>query len=245
VIRKSQIKILEVIAGLGTLCSAYGQTPRSVNQSATKSTCVNIVALSGAKVNCSNLTDAQKKAIANIPAILEMTLNNQNYLEAIIAKLNEIKNSPQGSTTLNAPNCPGGICPTGTTFGNQTVINTTPPSSIEGFEIVPSDPKVDSKGHPITSFRFYLSEPVADQKFIAICDRPCSALSADTSPRRGVFMSSDITTGQITDKPTWAAWVINYPIHAGQYQVFTVGSADSDPVNITKFAFGKFPIKPQ
>jgi len=152
---------------------------------------------------------------------------------------------PPAPPVVNAPSCPQGICPTGPTFGNQTVINTPPPSSIEGYEVVASNPEKDNDGHPITTFRFMVSEPVADQKFIAICDRPCTARTADTSPRRGVFMSGDYIAGNITDAPTYAAWVINYPIHPGQYQVFTVVSQDSDPVKIERFVFGKFPITPQ
>jgi hypothetical protein len=237
------IRLVVLLFSIATL--ADRQTTLSVKQKATNSPCANIVALSGAKINCANLTDAQKKAIANIPAILEMTLTNQDYLEAIIAKLDAMKQANQSPPIINAPNCPGGICPTGTTFGNQTVINTPPPSKIEGFEVVPSDPKADSNGHPITSFKFYLSEPVADQKFIAICDRPCAALGADTSPRRGVILSSDVLAGQIADSPLMAAWVINYPIHSLDYQVFTVVSKDNDPVNITRFSFGKFPVKQQ
>jgi hypothetical protein len=154
-------------------------------------------------------------------------------------------NIPSTPQVINAPSCPQGICPTGPTFGNQTVINTPPPSSIEGYEVLASNPEKDNEGHPITKFRFYVSEPVADQKFIAVCDRPCTALAADTSPPRGVIMSGDFLTGNITNQPTLAAWVVNYAIHPGQFQVFTVVSKDTDPVAITRFAFGKFPIAPQ
>jgi hypothetical protein len=151
--------------------------------------------------------------------------------------------SPTAPQAINAPSCPQGICPTGTTFGNQTVINTPPPSSIEGFEVIPSKPEKDGAGHPITTFKFYVSEPVSDQKFIAVCDRPCSAMAADTLPGRGLFLSGDFLVASGGD-PLISAWVINYPIHPQQYQVFTVVSKDTNPVAIARFSFGKFAITP-
>jgi hypothetical protein len=73
---------------------ASSQTGPNVHQTATKSSCVNIVALSGAKVDCSNLIPAQKKALAEIPSILKMTFENQNYLDAIMKKLEEMSQAP-------------------------------------------------------------------------------------------------------------------------------------------------------
>ena len=78
---------------------AIGQTAPTVHQTATRSSCSNIVALSGAKVDCSNLTPAQKKALENIPAILKMALANQDYLDSIMAKLNEMSKAQAQSSS--------------------------------------------------------------------------------------------------------------------------------------------------
>jgi hypothetical protein len=87
---KGPSKILEIVALFGILCPAHGQVSQPVTQTATKSSCVNIVALSGAKVNCAHLTDEQQKAIADIPAILKMALEDQNYFKEIRDKLDDL-----------------------------------------------------------------------------------------------------------------------------------------------------------
>jgi hypothetical protein len=86
--------ILKLTLLIGVATPISGQTVPNVSQNATQSTCSNIVALSGARVNCSNLTPAQKKALADVPSILKMALENQGYLEAILAKLNEMPKDP-------------------------------------------------------------------------------------------------------------------------------------------------------
>src|SRR5664279_3403008 len=86
--------ILKLALLIGVATPISGQTVPNVSQNATQSTCSNIVALSGARVNCSNLTPAQKKALADVPSILKMALENQGYLEAILAKLNEMPKDP-------------------------------------------------------------------------------------------------------------------------------------------------------
>jgi hypothetical protein len=87
------------------------QTAPQVHQTATWSTCSNIVALSGAKVDCSNLTPAQKKALEGIPSILKMTLENRDYFEAVMRKLDEISKAdaatPSINVTTNGANSPG------------------------------------------------------------------------------------------------------------------------------------------
>jgi hypothetical protein len=100
VTRKSSAKTLETVLYLGVLCSAYGQVQQPVTQTATKSSCVNIVALSGAKVDCTHLTEEQQKAIADIPAILKMALEDQSYFKEIREKLDELSKQGIGSATV-------------------------------------------------------------------------------------------------------------------------------------------------
>jgi hypothetical protein len=150
---------------------------------------------------------------------------------------------PPGTTITATASGPNGIA-VGVNTG--TINPSSPPSKIEGFRFIPSAMKEDG-GHPITTFTFYLSEAVIDQEFEAICDRPCSALGANSTSRetsKAPIFGGDVLTGQDKSSPV-AAWIINYPIHAEEYQVFTVVSEDSNPVNVTHFTFGKFSIKPQ
>lgn len=237
-------KISRSLLGLALLLcasSAYAQNAPKVDQTATKSVCANIVALGGSKVDCSNLTAAQMKLLKQIHAVVMRLMAGQ--IDA--TKLEEwIRANSQPQQTQD---CQGSICNQGSPVEAPQTVNNfgPPPSMIEGFEIVPSDPKTDAKGHPITSFRFYVSKVIADQKFIAICDRPCSALGADTLPKRTTAFGSDVQTGGWEDRPAMVGWIINYPIHAEEYQTFTVVSKDTEPVNITRFAFGNFPVKPQ
>ena len=111
--------ILEIVLLLCVAASAYGQTTPTVHQTATQSSCSNIVALSGAKVDCSHLTPAQKKAMENIPDILKLALSNHDYLDAILAKLNEMSKAAlvqQGNS--------GGInIQQGTAGDNSPIIN--------------------------------------------------------------------------------------------------------------------------
>lgn len=229
-----------VLLFVSVTCTAQ---PTAIQSAHDRNICTNVVAITGnLNLNCSNLTPEQKKFIGEIPSILKMAVTSQNYLEEIKARMDEM--TTQQTNNQSCGN--GSICNQGSTVGApQTVINTAPPAQIEGYEVVPPNPEKDKDGHPITTFRFYLSNPVADQKFIAICDRPCTALSANTSPSKSIFSSDDVITGNIDGEPQMAAWIINYTMHAEQYQVFTVSSKDNAPVTITRFAFGKFPVKPQ
>jgi len=132
--------------------------------------------------------------------------------------------------------------------GNNNFASTNcgpPEPQIENFEIVPAATSAGENGKAKTAFRFTLSAPVSDQKFVAICSRPCKALWAISSPPLGMSMGSDVNTGSWPDSPTLAAWMINIPMHADQFWVFTVESNDSIPVSIERFAIAKFQIKPQ
>jgi len=104
---------------------AYSQTTPNVHQTATRSSCANIVALSGAKVDCSNLTEAQKKALANIPTILKMALTDRDYFDAIMKKLDEISKAEAAPQQIVS--APSGIAIGGGTVTNPTVNNFTLP----------------------------------------------------------------------------------------------------------------------
>jgi hypothetical protein len=111
---------IELALLLGIAAYASGQTTPTVHQTATRSTCANIVALSGAKVDCSHLTPAQQKALDTIPSILKTALENQDYLDAIMRKLEEMSVVQPPSQTVNAPNGIGAI---GGTLINPQVNN--------------------------------------------------------------------------------------------------------------------------
>lgn len=117
---KKTKQVIELVLFFGFVASANGQTAPTVHQTSTRSSCANIVALSGAKVNCSNLTPAQRKAIESIPSILKTALENQDYLDVIMKKLDEMSASQQPGTTNNAP---GGFAISGGTVIAPNVNN--------------------------------------------------------------------------------------------------------------------------
>jgi hypothetical protein len=190
-----------------------------------------LVAASGR--TCPSVTEppkAPKGATAFQPHITQKGDNNKVNLGTVIG---DVKVGPcgviqnGGSNNTASPNCG------------------PPDPKIEHFEIVPVVPSSGVDGKPMTAFRFTFSAPLNDQKFIAICSRPCTARNAIASPPPNAGMSSDFTTGGLIGFPTWVAWIINIPIHADQYWVFTVESNDKEPVSIERFSIAKFPIKPQ
>jgi hypothetical protein len=182
----------------------FGQAkPTFVQQKSEKSVCANIVALTGnVDINCSNLsvlTPAQKKGLADIPAILKMALTNQNYLDAILEKMNAMAQP----VTVN--NAPGGFAVSGGTVINPQVTNLGPPPAqievgpsrpllaIPRPTVATSDPSwdqqrrawIDSLGlerfssdssavvNPGLTVEFHVSEPVPDPDFRALCDQLC------------------------------------------------------------------------
>lgn len=82
--------IIELGVAFCVAISAGSQTTPTVRQTASQSSCSNIVALSGARVDCLHLTPAQSKALDSIPSILKMTLENQDYLNTILNRLQEM-----------------------------------------------------------------------------------------------------------------------------------------------------------
>jgi hypothetical protein len=117
---------IELVLFYGFSAIAGGQTAPTVNQTASQSPCANIVALSGAKVDCSNLTPAQKKALESIPAILKATLEDRSYFEAIMKKLNEMSQNTAPPTVINS--APGGFAVSGGILTSPTVNNFGPPA---------------------------------------------------------------------------------------------------------------------
>jgi hypothetical protein len=114
------VLLLSFASGIGC-----GQTTQpTIQQKSEKSTCANIVALAGnVDLNCSSLTPAQSKAISNIPAILKMTLENQNYLDAIMKQLQEMSKTQPGQITVNGNVSQGGNgdCQANAIGGSATV----------------------------------------------------------------------------------------------------------------------------
>jgi hypothetical protein len=105
-----------------SLMLAHGQTIPTVQQKSERSTCTNIVALTGnVKVNCSNLTPDQKKMLERIPALLKKILANQGDSNALMDKMDEIlRATSRPIETVNAPN---GIGTIGGTLINPEVNN--------------------------------------------------------------------------------------------------------------------------
>ena len=113
-----------VLACTGLCVNTYGQAP-SVSQGANRTSCSNIIALAGnVDVNCSSLTPAQRKVLAQIPGMLNKILANQNP-DALMAKLDEILNA-ETRRSLATASAPNGIAITGGTVTNPTVNNGPP-----------------------------------------------------------------------------------------------------------------------
>jgi hypothetical protein len=179
-------RTIKLVLFLAVTTSVHSQSPATIHQSAPKSSCANIVALAGAEVNCSNLTPTQKKALENIPAILKMALNNQDYLDAIMAKLDEISKAQSPvQQTVNAPN---GIGTIGGTLINPKVNNFRNPipeiDVTESSSITPqpkpqsSDdhqrfPKPGTLYHPEAQVIVTTKGVFYNPAFVADCSVPC------------------------------------------------------------------------
>jgi hypothetical protein len=96
-----------------------------IRQTATHSTCSNIVALTGSKVNCSNLTPAQEKEIARTATLVRKIFEKEidpSKLDELIAKVTSLVESFQQPTMNIAPN---GFAISGGTVINPTINNNT------------------------------------------------------------------------------------------------------------------------
>jgi len=85
-----------------SLALAHAQNGPTVQQKSEKSTCSNIVALTGnVNLNCSSLTPEQKKILERIQVLLKKILANQSDSKALldkIDKMEEINLSCEGGT---------------------------------------------------------------------------------------------------------------------------------------------------
>jgi hypothetical protein len=194
------------------LCSNASGQPSTVQQRAEKSNCANIVALTGnVNLNCSNLTSAQKKAISNIPAILQMALENKDYLEYIKNKLDEISKNTlgpgpvigsisQGSGSALSFNQQGGV-----TAG---VYMATPDPQIS-FTVDDSTPQLDAT-HPRQCIKISIDRLMDSPQFAVICDHACKAVGAGViSPSGGAFGGDRF--GSILGHPDVAAFIVGQP----------------------------------
>jgi len=216
--------------------SAHGQT---IVQHSHESVCSNIVALTGdVKLNCSNLTPAQKKAIEQIPAVLKMALTNQEYLAAIEAKLDEVS-KPGPAVVVQS----GGVASVGqmggVTAGTVNYAGAKVPNFL-GTEMVDKNGRgnalraKDDKGHPITYARFYADTEWTDPKILVGCDRPC--MPAVAEPWTWSILFSGLFDGFIASAhPEMAIFEFTgqlHPMAANTYYLVGVASLDDDPVKI-------------
>jgi hypothetical protein len=116
-----------------SLAFAYGQSTPTVQQKSEKSTCTNIIALTGnVNINCSNLTPEQKKLLERIHILLKRILANQDDSKALMDKMDEILRAT--SRPIESVNAPNGIGTIGGTLINPQVNNYVPPSRVLSAE---------------------------------------------------------------------------------------------------------------
>lgn len=141
---KQNRSVKSIVLLLSIAAAVNAQMSPTVSQSAKHSPCANIVALSGAKVDCGNLTEAQKKALSSIPSVLKMALENQNYLISIMETLDKMSKAEadQNNATVGSiSQGPGSAV----SFGQQggvtagTVISTTPLLQIQWHKLADID----------------------------------------------------------------------------------------------------------
>jgi hypothetical protein len=96
-----------------SLALAHAQNGPTVQQKSEKSTCSNIVALTGnVNLNCSSLTPEQKKILERIQVLLKKILANQSDSKALldkIDKMEEMNLSCEGGNCAQSKDQTGGI----------------------------------------------------------------------------------------------------------------------------------------
>ena len=235
-----------------TAASTFGQGVPSVQQHADRSRCSNIVALAGnVNLNCSSLTPAQKKTLDSIPALLNKILANQMDSDAIMQKLDEILKTQAAPATTNS--CPNGICISGGSVEHPEVNNFgEKPPSIADFQLVTSSspavelPAFNANGHPVTSFKFYITTPWNAPQFLAICDRPCHAYDVRKAKPSGVMIMPTFRSGSLPGEPNYALFVVDIrPFQTYTYYLFSVVSDDTEPARVLSFASSVAALMPQ
>jgi hypothetical protein len=240
--------IIEAVLLFGVIVTASGQAAPNVNQTATRTSCSNIVALSGAKVDCTHLTQAQSNALANIPAILKMAIESQNYLDAILKQLQEMS-VPQSVTNNIAP---GGFATSGGILINPTVISLgESPPHIEGLQVTGVDGKGnelprEAQGHALTNVKFYTDTAWDDPKFRVDCDRPCIAYDAKLfEPSTTIYPTMESASSSTYPDSTIFILLSLRPFIPDMYYVFTVASMNSEPVKVLSVSPFVGRVKPQ
>jgi hypothetical protein len=211
---------------------ASGQATPTVHQTAARSSCSNIVALSGAKVDCSNLTPAQKKALESIPAIMKMAIENQDYLETIMKRLAEM---PAGQPVINS--APGGFAISGGTLVNPQVTNLGPPPVTVRWIFDPNhQPAPSSSGHPLATVIFWTDRNDEMGQFAVTCDRPCLADSMCVLLGHSPGLAAHIEPDETAENENIATFFFLSPFPANFRCNLTVESQDDKPVKILKVA---------
>jgi hypothetical protein len=235
-----------------TAASTFGQGAPTLQQHADRSRCSNIVALAGnVNLNCSSLTPAQKKILDSIPALLNKILSNQLNSDAIMQKLDEILKAQTAPATVNS--CPNGICISGGSVEHPEVNNfgEKQPSIVDFEPVTSSSPAVELPdfgvvGHPVTSFKFYITTPWNAPQFLAICDRPCHAYDVRRAKPSGVMMLPNFRSGSLPGEPNYALFVVDIrPFQTYTYYLFSVVSDDTEPAKILSFAPSVAALMPQ
>lgn len=86
-----KLRLIIESALLGVITStAWAQSAPAIQQRATGSPCANIVALSGAKVDCSSLTPDQKRILGSIPGLLKKILDKQPDLAGLKTEMDQV-----------------------------------------------------------------------------------------------------------------------------------------------------------
>ncbi len=199
--------------------------------------------LGDVKIDCSNLTDQQKKDIQEIPGILKVALTNQEYLKEIKLRLDQL--SYGSSVVVQSVGQQGGI-----TAQTVNVTGSAIPN-FAGIEKVDKDgnghdlPDKDESGYPITYARFYADSSWDAPEIAAICDRPCMSSKAGFFTYNIEF-SGSFNTYTFTN-PNVAGFELTgvlHPMLANTYYLVSVVSKDDKPVTITAIVpyLGKLPV---
>jgi hypothetical protein len=226
----------------------HSQTkPAMIQQDSEKSICANVVALTGnVEMKCSNLTPAQKQALADIPNILKMALSNGDYLKAIKKQLEDMAKTVPTVTNV----APGGFAVSGGTLVNPQVTNnlSEPMPHIKGLEILTSGVPISGvpidKTKYIVSFRFYTDSSWNDPQFGVLCDRPCYAF-AMASQEAKIVITPNFRVGT-NGNPNVTVFLPRYdrPFPEDEYFVFSVASRDGQPIHVLDVAPIKAEIRP-
>jgi hypothetical protein len=122
----TKVTLLFLCSAVPSLTQTKPPIP-SVEQKSERSTCVNIVALTGnVNLNCSSLTPAQSKSILEIQTMIRKMVANQvdpSVIDQMNLKLDEILNRPTGQGSLIQSNSGGVNIQQGSTGAGSPIVN--------------------------------------------------------------------------------------------------------------------------